>query len=53
MFLRMKEAELIRKLRKMLRREQDPDTIIVFMQTIAELERQRKKRINDERAGDH
>lgn len=47
MFLKMREAELIKKLREMIRGENDQETIVVFMQTIAELERQRRRRMFD------
>jgi hypothetical protein len=43
----MREAELIKKLREMIRGENDQETIVVFMQTIAELERQRRRRMFD------
>ena len=47
MLLKAPEVELIAKLRAMIRAENDPEVIVVFMQTIAELERQRKKRISE------
>ncbi len=47
MFLKMREAELIKKLHEMIRGENDQETIVVFMQTIAELERQRRRRMFD------
>jgi hypothetical protein len=45
MELKMPEEMLIDKLRSMLARENDPDVVAEFMQTIAALERQRRKNI--------
>ena len=43
MLLKVPELQLIRKLQAMIKRERDPEIIVVFMQQIAELQRQRQR----------
>jgi hypothetical protein len=45
MELKVPETVLIEKLREMIRREEDSELIAIYMQQIAELQRQRRKNI--------